>query len=383
MEIQERPHSGDHLRYLDAARGIAALMVLGYHFIGWRYHGETEVKWANFLFNGSDAVSFFFVLSGFVLSYKPVVHFQPVSVPRFYLSRLFRLVPAFVAIICAGVIYRHRYELTVGSLADEFIFNKEQLWEELFLLRDRTRLYVPGWTLQIELAISFFIPFVILMAARNRKVLPWLLLCVLLEGHTLINHFHLDFILGVVLSCYYRDLRAASFKQHWLYRRRYLLLLAAVLLFSIRHIEQLSAFGPTYNYLAAYLQIDLFIYTGFASFIIIGWLITSDRMQRLLSNRVLLFAGKVSYGIYLAHWMVVDFVNGKIEAWVPAFPGFRSGFLVLGLLALVLTLVLATLLHYLVELPFIRLGKRFAARIRPGLVVQYKGDEDTTRQMKC
>lgn len=373
MEAKESRHAGDHLRYLDAARGIAALMVLAYHFMGWRYHDQAAVKWANFIFNGSDAVSFFFVLSGFVLSYKPIVHFQPVSVPRFYISRVFRLLPAFVAIVCAGVIYRHRYELSPAVLADEFLWNKGQLWEELFLLRDRTRLYVPGWTLQIELAISFFIPFVVLMAARNRKVLVWLLLCLFLEGHLLINHFHLDFVLGVVLSCYYQDLRSAGFKQRILYRYRYLVLLVAVALFSIRHMEQLKPFGPSYHYLAAYLQVDLFVYTGFGSFIMIAWLITSERMQRLLSNRVLLFAGKISYGIYLAHWVVVDFVNGKMDAWLPAFPGFRTGFVVMALLALVLTLIIAALLHYLVELPFIRLGKRLTAKIRPGLVIRYEG----------
>lgn len=55
--------------YLDSMRGIAALMVLFGHFILWRYVDYPIAKSLYLLFNAHDAVSFFFVLSGFVLSW--------------------------------------------------------------------------------------------------------------------------------------------------------------------------------------------------------------------------------------------------------------------------------------------------------------------------
>ena len=81
----------EHLDYLDSARGIAALMVLFYHFINWKYDSHTLAKVGSIIANGSDAVSFFFVLSGFVLSYKYVVLRQPLDIKKFYFNRFFRL----------------------------------------------------------------------------------------------------------------------------------------------------------------------------------------------------------------------------------------------------------------------------------------------------
>jgi peptidoglycan/LPS O-acetylase OafA/YrhL len=363
-------HSVDHLKYLDAARGIAAVMVLVYHFIGWRYHDKPEIKWAHLIANGSDAVSFFFVLSGFVLSYKPIVYGQTISVPRFYVTRIFRLMPGFIVTVCILALYWQRDNLSFATLVDEFIFNKNKLWEELFLLRNQTRVYIPGWTLQLELAISFLIPFLVLMARSGRKVLLWFLLCVFLEGHLLINYFHVHFILGVLLSCYYKELRAESFKQNVLYRYRYLLLLFGFILFSIRHIDQIKPIGPTYKYLAAYFQIDFFIYTGIGSFIIIAWLICSDRIQHILTNPFLLFLGKVSYGIYLSHWFVIDVIYKHWDWLMTFFPSILVGFIVMGLLSAVATITMATFLYHFVEHPFISLGKRISARMKPGLLIK-------------
>jgi peptidoglycan/LPS O-acetylase OafA/YrhL len=68
--MPELPSYNTHrLHYLDALRGIASLMVVVYHFIGWRWENNPEFHWGAMLFNGSDAVSFFFVLSGLGLAF--------------------------------------------------------------------------------------------------------------------------------------------------------------------------------------------------------------------------------------------------------------------------------------------------------------------------
>ena len=87
--------SEKHIRYLDSARGIASLMVFATHFCDYKYHGKMIANYLSIIFNGSDAVSFFFVLSGFVLSYKYLVLNKPLDIKKFYVSRFFRLWPAF------------------------------------------------------------------------------------------------------------------------------------------------------------------------------------------------------------------------------------------------------------------------------------------------
>ena len=39
-----------HLAYLDSVRGIAAMIVVIYHFLNWDYADNLKVKLANFIF---------------------------------------------------------------------------------------------------------------------------------------------------------------------------------------------------------------------------------------------------------------------------------------------------------------------------------------------
>ena len=84
-----------HLKYLDSARGIASLMVFGCHYMPRIFHEKMNLHYIFFVFNGHQAVNFFFVLSGFVLSYKYIVRNKSLDVVQFYVSRIFRLYPGF------------------------------------------------------------------------------------------------------------------------------------------------------------------------------------------------------------------------------------------------------------------------------------------------
>ena len=85
-----------HLSYLDAARGIAALMVLFGHYVCRKYASTPTVKGLNFLFNAADAVSFFFVLSGMVLSYQYIVLGKSLDMRRYYINRFLRPLSCFL-----------------------------------------------------------------------------------------------------------------------------------------------------------------------------------------------------------------------------------------------------------------------------------------------
>ena len=356
-----------HLDYLDSARGIAALMVMVYHYINWKYDHHTVVKLASIVFNGNDAVSFFFVLSGFVLSYKYIVLQQPLDIRKFYITRFFRLWPAYFVVIFFTVLNGIRYDLSFHNLINVFILNKKQFWEEAILVRGHPLYYVPGWTLVIELAMSFFIPFYVVLAKKGWQIILWLFLAYVLSGDT---SFYFHFILGVMISCIFVKVRNSSFKETKWYSFRYLILAVAVALFSIRQIDKLYQLGPTYTYIAGYLGINFFHYTGIASFVFIIAIIISNNTRKILRYKPLLFLGKISYGIYLVHWvLVVDiffYWEGRIR---PLFPNTASAFIIMFCIYTVMVIALATILHYAIELPFIKLGKRLAQRMKPSLVI--------------
>ena len=89
-----------HYELLDGLRGVAALMVLVYHiFEGFAFASATNgvgdgiIRTLN---HGHIAVDFFFILSGFVISYAYDDRWQKMSIGGFFKRRLIRLHPMLV-----------------------------------------------------------------------------------------------------------------------------------------------------------------------------------------------------------------------------------------------------------------------------------------------
>jgi len=91
-----------HYLFLDGLRGVAALMVLGFHlFEAVAFAaGEPEQK----LFHGFLAVDFFLILSGFVMGYAYDNEWDKMSVGKFFKKRLIRLHPMVVIGVAIGLI---------------------------------------------------------------------------------------------------------------------------------------------------------------------------------------------------------------------------------------------------------------------------------------
>ncbi len=353
----------EKLVYLDSARGIAALMVLFGHFINWRHPEKISSQVTSLFINANDAVCFFFVLSGFVLSYKYLVLGHTLDIRKFYVNRLFRLWPAYFLTIVINALYSIRKQFDVNNLLDLFVYNNKGFWEEAILIRGRTQFYGPGWTLVIELIMSFFMPFAILIARKGIKPAYWLLIAVLLMGVSYV--FQVQFVLGVIISCLFNYINTGSFKETKWYKYRYILLFVSFIFYSLRQIDRMSPLGPTYKYVAAYLGLDFFIYSGFAAFVFIIAIIQSKKVKQLLEHSIMRYIGKISYGIYLMHWLIVLALFDNWDYFLGLFGSTELTFTILLIGCLACTLISATIVHYAIELPFIRMGKRITQKMKP------------------
>ncbi len=107
FSIQERPH----YQLLDGLRGVAALMVVLYHiFEGFAFAEATNGAGDGIItiFNhGYLAVDFFFMLSGFVISYAYDGRWNKMNIGQFFKRRLIRLHPMVImgAIIGAATFW--------------------------------------------------------------------------------------------------------------------------------------------------------------------------------------------------------------------------------------------------------------------------------------
>src|ERR1700684_2417877 len=91
---------------IESARGIAALCVCGLHCLmfwsAFPNSPENSYVMEFFVGAGNSAVTFFFVLSGFVLVMsldKMKAEGQSLIAPHFVLSRIFRIYPAAVLVV--------------------------------------------------------------------------------------------------------------------------------------------------------------------------------------------------------------------------------------------------------------------------------------------
>lgn len=372
MSEQNNQTHPEHLGYLDSVRGIAASMVVLYHYINWRYEDRLFAKVSSIVFNGADAVSFFFVLSGFVLSYKYIVLNKPLDIKKFYIGRFLRLWPAYFVTLLVLYFILYWTPWSVSQLIDTFILNKGAFWEEAALIRPVAKIYGPGWTLVIELVLSLFIPFHIILAQKSRKVIWWLLAYFYIIGNSFgaWSMFHNHFVYGMILSCYFGFILSKDFEKTIWYRYRVIWLSIAAVLFSYHHIARIWPPGPTYEYIfEQYLGYDFFHMSGFASFVFLVFIVHSTKAKRFLELRPLKYIGKISYSIYLTHWIAVNYTFNNWDKLMKYFPDERSGFIVLFIICIIATFCMAAVLYHFVELPCIRYAKRWVSKLKPSYII--------------
>ena len=362
-DIVHMTNQTNRIEYLDAIRGIAAMMVVFYHFIGWHWPDERAFHVAALFFNGADAVSFFFVLSGFVLSYKYIHSSAEINIKKYVFKRILRLYPAYVVTVIINYLYWKRHDLGLNIVKEIFWDFHLPLWSELLMVKGQHMYYIPGWTLGVEMALSLLIPILTIAAIKNIKLIIWLIPISMFIGPGYISIFTMHFCLGILLAYYFPQIKSYDFKASKYYPYRWLIGLAVFALFSLRHFQRMHDFGAIYNKLAGFFRIDIFHFTGFASFMILLYVMNNVKIQRWLNGKILHFIGKISYSIYLMHWFVVVLIMEKWKHHLKFFGSTEITFAVMLLVAVAATLLLATLLYYLVEKPFIKLARKWSSNM--------------------
>lgn len=157
---------------LQSLRAIAALLVVFDHTVlGIHQHGIFEQVPFLGLFLGSQGVAIFFIISGFIITYTADTPDRSVSnVPRamdFVKRRIVRLVPLywfFTALVAIPVFFAGpalRKEITAEHLLKSLFFVPYRNGHG-----DMIPIFLPGWTLNYEMA--FYVLFAVLMLFPHR-----------------------------------------------------------------------------------------------------------------------------------------------------------------------------------------------------------------------
>jgi peptidoglycan/LPS O-acetylase OafA/YrhL len=356
------------LEYLESLRGLAALVVVLNHFaIAFYpalYFGTAAVVHTksgieafvsgtplNLLINGSFSVALFFVLSGFVLTYKffkdrsQPVHLIPLTVKRYV--RL--LPPVFMSIVLSYLFMRFSLlssqpasVLTGSGLLRAYLQFEPNLLTALYesfigsLLRHDATYNGALWTMTFEFFGSILVfLFVALFRNWNRRYLVYILVLIMFG-----NRYYSAFIVGMIL-CDLFTLRPDLFSRKG-YRALSLVLLGLGLFLgsypAIRPVEgTIYAFMKPYAIARSYHMIG----AGLVMFA----LLNLQHLQSVLSRKAFVFLGKISFSLYIIHFLLISSVGCAIFCFVAPHLSYHSAFLVTFLLTMPV-IVLASFLTY-------------------------------------
>jgi len=359
---------------LDSLRGLAALSVVLHHCrVMWETDTQPASPFLRSLLSlvapiGFEAVLLFFVLSGFVLS-LPAVTGKPQRYSTFVIRRVFRIyVPylAALAVSVAGALWLH------GAVTRSDWFNKS--WSEAvnWQLVGRHLLFVgvfdtnqfdnPIWSLIHEMRISLVFPLlcalVLRIGTRRSLALALGLSCaaILFELRPFVIdgdltgslHYAAFFVLGILLARHRTRLGA------WLSRRRKLTrtlaLVAALVIFLFAGPQILQHFSRPSHYWRNKPFSDWITALGAGGLIIIS--LSSAICKRFLFWKPIRFLGKISYSLYLWHFIVMLYCIHLLYGKMPL------GAILC--LVLVLTFPVSWCSYRWIELPSIALGRRLS-----------------------
>jgi peptidoglycan/LPS O-acetylase OafA/YrhL len=145
---------------LDGLRGVAALMVIAYHFGGRDYH------WLS----GWTGIQIFFVLSGFLittLALREESSAGRISLRNFWIRRLFRILPVYLVVLVAMISTTYRRGGPDWTLLQESLPNYVTFTNEFGHIESPWML---SWTLGIEQKFYLLWPLIAFGVALSAQV---------------------------------------------------------------------------------------------------------------------------------------------------------------------------------------------------------------------
>jgi peptidoglycan/LPS O-acetylase OafA/YrhL len=370
------PPGNPRFPHVDGLRAIAALSVLVFHTAYWS--GATATWYGRAAGRLEIGVALFFAISGFLL-YRPFFAALLAGAPRvrtrdYLRRRVLRIVPAYWLALTALAIY--------PGLPAVF---SDEWWVyygfgQIYQLDTFVNGLPQAWTLCVEATFYLLLPlYAIVMrgACRGRPqrtvvAIELTVLALLALGSLAFRTFAIAsgptsmftwlpgmfgwFAPGMALAVV--SVVVERRERPWppfvaIGRHPGLVWLAAAVGFAALALTVSAPLrsGTIYSegesfrlYLLSALVAILVLLPAVVGSELGGW------PRRLLSLRLLAWLGLISYGIYLWHHTLMTWLTGQgVLEWLPG-----SGFAVLTLLTLALTLVCASGSYYCVERPLLR-----------------------------
>jgi peptidoglycan/LPS O-acetylase OafA/YrhL len=325
--------------HLTGLRAVAALMVMFLHLS--QMHGHFLENYLVVVEHGYLGVDIFFVLSGFILSHVYAASFQNFSLRTYciFLWRRFaRLYPVHIATLSALV-----FMVGLRGLLDTNFWILSEIPRHLLIANawtDNLAWNIPAWSISAEWLVYILFPlFVWLLLQSKTLIIPCLICLGLLVGFQffaiseggIVRSFMTwpafwrvisEFALGVLGFRLAHNLKTST-KLDWL----------AIILFATIFINPIE--------ILRVVTIAIFVAVLARSDGFLCW---------ILSTRVALYLGTISYSIYMAHYPLIKVFMKLEDTFGVSYSGPVANILLVVALAII-TICISVLLYHVVEAP--------------------------------
>lgn len=362
---------------LDSLRFLAAFSVVIYHIELEKknFHVTENFPNAFVQFIGPVAVTFFFVLSGFLITYLLFVEkrkFNTISVRQFYVRRILRIWPLYYMVIILGVVVLHHLPL----FQQDYLVFQYYPWYVLLMfftffsnlglavISAGATSFPPSfinhtWSIGVEEQFYLFWPWLIKLFKKPLRAILGVIVVIY------IVKFAVSFAYGRypthLLDITIEFLRATRFECMAIGA------IGAYLVFF--HREKIPGWIFSFPVRASVLItiLTLFYYgvtipgiqnimysTLFCYMILYVSLFNGIKILSFLT-----YFGKISYGIYMYHPIIIIGVTVFLKNHLTVFENNFTLNILLYSLGITLTILVSSLSYHFYELPFLKLKKRF------------------------
>ena len=354
-----------YIKQLDSLRAIAVLLVIISHWI----HNVEMIDRPKL---GEVGVNIFFVLSGFLITkilLNNTLKSEQSNIPKslllknFYIRRCLRIFPIYYLTILLLFIFSKTSGTDIKSsfvyfatYTSNFYFFNIQTWDGMI-----SHL----WSLAVEEQFYLIWPWIILFV--HKKYIRPVIICFILigvAGQYLTSNINMSsvltfncfdaFGLGALLSW---QITFASEKLKKFFHVISFFTAISIFFYAVGVVQKEWVFIPLRTCIS-------FITLWIITYIILYRDTNKLYFKFIFNNTVLIFLGKISYGLYLYHNIIPSALNAKIinKYLNPLLPDILSKKYLLAVMFVenaIMLIIIAWFSYILIEKPFLNLKKNF------------------------
>ena len=307
---------------LDSLTSLRAFAALGVFFshMGFIQNSSNEYLASTFKYLnlGYSGVTFFFILSGFILTYSfsNSMKNSKVKFSDFLMHRVFRIYPVHILCLCLFI-------TTKVYNSTEYTINQSQLINNILLLQafsvDRSDYFsfnAVSWSISVEM--FFYVCFCFVISAPKKTIFIFSMLIISIAVYlsslnaispSLIHWFFYinplvrlsDFMIGILICKFYLCIERSPSKLVLSIAEFTSLIFIIISLYLTANVSWLGG-----------LQFDV-IFIPSMALAVLAFSFNGGVISKFISNKTLILFGDASFAFYLIHLIVISMLHRYID----------------------------------------------------------------------